>query len=298
MIISSLNGGLGNQMFQYAAARRLAEKHSTPLKLDINWFETQALRHYRLRYFNIWENLATSNEILNLVNNTTFYEKLFTPIRSKFGFTQSLDGFRRNEGTFKEKYFHFDPKFMDAPNNIYVEGFWQSEKYFLEIASTIRQEFTLKYPQSLIFHQILELISNTCSISIHIRRGDYVNNSEANLFHGVCSLDYYRYAVKYISEHVKDPHFFVFSDDFDWFNENLNINAPMNLVSKNKSLRDYEELNLMSQCKHHIIANSSFSWWGAWLNSKVDKIVVAPKEWFRDTAKDTEDLIPSTWIRL
>jgi hypothetical protein len=297
MIISRLEGGLGNQMFQYAAARRLSEKHLTPLKLDITGFETQKHRRYKLLYFNIWEHLATAQEITELIGDSTFHERLAAKIGRKLGFYQSAAGFYQKGWVFKEEYFHFNPDLLDAPYQVYMEGFWQSEKYFLDIADLLRQEFTLKYPQPPIFHQILEEINNATSVSLHVRRGDYIDDPN-NLLLSACSLDYYRSAIKYISEHVCQPHFFIFSDSPDWVRENLCLNFSKTIVSYNNLLHDYEELYLMSQCQHHIIANSSFSWWGAWLNPKNNKAVVAPSQWFRNSDINTKDLIPETWIRL
>lgn len=298
MIILRLDGGLGNQMFQYAAARRLSEKHLTTLKLDITSFQTQTQRQYKLRYFNIWEHLATDQEITALTSKSTAQERLAIKIFRKLGFKQLTEGFYHKGAVFKEKNFCFDPELLNAPSHIYVQGWWQSEKYFSDITNVLRQEYTLRYSQSLVFQQISELISNTFSVSLHVRRGDYVKSQETNLFHGTCNLDYYKRAIEYICEHVSQPYFFIFSDDPIWVAENLNINFPTYLVSQDNSLHDYEELDIMRQCKHHIIANSSFSWWAAWLNCKSDKIVVAPKRWFTSDEHDTKDLIPATWIML
>lgn len=298
MIILRLEGGLGNQMFQYAAARRLAEKHLTTLKLDLTWFETQTLRKYKLRYFNIWEHIATAHEIASFLDNSLVYGRLANKIRNKLLLNHPVITSYQKSVILREKYFHFDPDLLNAPCDVYMEGFWQSEKYFLDIAEMLRQEMSLRYLQTPNFQQISQLINDNCSISLHIRRGDYVVNPEANSYHGSCDLDYYRRAVEYIADHTSQPYFFVFSDDPDWVKENLSINFPVNLVSKNDAFHDYEELSLMSQCQHHIVANSSFSWWGAWLNSNVSKIVVAPNKWFGNAQHNTEDLIPDAWIRL
>lgn len=296
MIILRLDGGLGNQMFQYAAARRLSEKHLTPLKLDLSWFETQRLRQYRLRYFNIWEHLATSQEITTLIGKSTFHEQMFAKIGRRLGFRQSVAGFYQKGLVLKEKQFHFDPHVLDAPYHVYMEGFWQSEKYFSDVTDILRQEFTLKYPQTSIFSQILNAINNTSSVSLHVRRSDYVNDPNNRIL-SACDLTYYKRAIAYISEHITNPHFFVFSDDPAWVKQNLSIEFPITLVSDH-NFPDYEELSLMGKCQHNIIANSSFSWWGAWLNSKKNKTVVAPAKWFNNDDFNTKDLIPETWIKL
>jgi len=135
------------------------------------------------------------------------------------------------------------------------------------------------------------------SVSLHIRRGDYLTMQKAIDTIGVCPLDYYDKAIREITRKIKNPTFFIFSDDINWVKENLKTNSPTIFVSGGK-LKDYEELILMSKCKHNIIANSSFSWWGAWLNNNPNKIVIAPKKWFKDTSKNTRDLIPESWLKL
>jgi hypothetical protein len=136
------------------------------------------------------------------------------------------------------------------------------------------------------------------AVSIHVRRGDYVSDAGTNRFHGTCSVDYYHDAVDRISGFAPASHFFVFSDGIDWAKENLRLRQPVTYVDFNDGEKNYEDLRLMSLCKHHIIANSSFSWWGAWLNPNPDKIVIAPKKWFNDPSINTDDLIPNSWLRL
>ena len=135
-------------------------------------------------------------------------------------------------------------------------------------------------------------------MSLHVRRTDYVQNALTNKIHGVCDQDYYASCVRYIGDQVSNPHFFIFSDEPQWAKDNLMFDFPMTVVDCNDASRNYEDLRLMSTCKHNIIANSSFSWWGAWLNSNPNKIICAPKQWFTDSTRNTKDLIPSNWIRL
>lgn len=143
--------------------------------------------------------------------------------------------------------------------------------------------------------KISEMISSINSISIHIRRGDYASSERLQVIYGLCPLNYYYTAINSISKAVKNPHFFVFSDDIGWAKQNLKITHPVKFIIGNKALVD---LCLMSQCKHHIIANSSFSWWGAWLSTNKNKIVYAPKQWFKKTKLIPHDLIPESWIRI
>ena len=133
---------------------------------------------------------------------------------------------------------------------------------------------------------------------MHIRRGDYVSNPTTNKLHGTCSLEYYHNAVDIIAAKVSNPHFFIFSDDHEWARNNFKIDYPLTFVAHNNAGKNYEDMRLMSLCKHHIIANSSFSWWGAWLGSNPKKIVCAPRGWFKDKSLNTNDIIPSDWSRI
>lgn len=313
MIIVSLFEGLGNQMFQYAMARRLAEKHSTVLKLDVSSFESNKQRQYGLHCFNIQEHIATQDEIDALLKRPrNKFERFNNKLLNKIGKVS-----RPSQNFFLEKYFHFNPCVLEAPNNTYLHGFWQSEKYFIDIQDILINEFSFKYPQDDTNRDLNEKIKFHESTAIHIRRGDYINNDETNQLHEVCSLDYYNKSITYIAERVSNPHFFIFSNDLQWVKEKFQINFPITIIEYNNGFRSYEDLRLMSQCKHNIIANSSFSWWGAWLNQNPDKIVCVPQQWFRkkyqdtkyslpkdcipwykDDFLDTKDLIPKNWIQL
>ena len=288
MIIVRLIGGLGNQMFQYATARRLAEKHSTILKLDITVFEQYKLHRYSLHCFQIWEYLATSDEIKSILGNS---QNIINRAKRKFGYSQDNKWLR-------EKYFHFDANILSAPNNILLDGYWQSEKYFSDIADILRREFVVKYQQDYQSKKFCDLIQESQSVCIHIRRADYVQNQLTNQIHGTCGSDYYDSCVTYITERISNPHFFVFSDEPEWARENLKLGYPTTIVDCNDASRNYEDLRLMSQCQHNIIANSTFSWWGAWLNNNPSKIVCAPKKWFNDATRDSKDLVPDSWIKL
>ena len=136
------------------------------------------------------------------------------------------------------------------------------------------------------------------SVCIHIRRGDYVEDIITNQFHGVCNLDYYYRSIEYIASKIKNPYFFVFSDDPLWVKQNLILKYPCDYIDQNFGKKDYEDMRVISKCKHNIIANSSFSWWGAWLNINPNKIVIAPKNWFKSKAINTKDLIPESWFKI
>lgn len=290
MIIVRLIGGLGNQMFQYAAGRRLAHVLGVEFKLDITGFEHYPLRKYYLENFNIKENFASLKEIRALTKRPIVERVL----------SWTLHRPPRTASTYiREKLsFHFDSDILSLPDGIYLDGYWQSEKYFADIAGIIRREFTVKTPQMGKNKELAEMVTATESVSLHIRRGDYVSNPSTNSILGVCNLDYYTRCVEHLTQTVKNAHFFVFSDDPEWVHENLKLSYPMTLIDHNGADKNYEDLRLMSQCKHHIIANSTFSWWGAWLGQRRDKMVFAPKSWHACEKFDTRDLIPDKWTRI
>jgi hypothetical protein len=199
----------------------------------------------------------------------------------------------------EEKPWNFDAKELNSKDGEYKIGYWQTEKYFADQAQTIRKELTLKNPLSRPALKIQnDIMNSNNSVSLHIRRGDYVENAKTNQYHGTCSLGYYSKALEYITNKIgRDINIFVFSDDIDWVKNNLKFDFPTTYVSS-KEIPDYEELILMSKCKHNIIANSSFSWWGAWLNNNSGKIVIAPKRWANKDEDSFKDIIPSSWIKI
>ncbi len=288
MIIVKLIEGLGNQMFQYAMGRYIAHKNNTKFKLDKIGFLDYKLHEYGLCNFNIKENFATKKEI----NYFKKYKKSNKKIIRKF-----YNALFADESKYiLEHQFNFIPNIFNAKNNVYLDGFWQSEKYFIDIKDIIKKDFTIKNPSNKYKNKVTQIKSKN-SISLHIRRGDYVKNKETLKHHGICSLDYYNKAIQIVKKKLDNPTFFIFSDDIEWVKKNLNTKSTNFFVSGGK-LQNYEELILMSKCKHNIIANSSFSWWGAWLNDNPKKIIIAPKKWFEVKKMNTIDLIPDSWIKI
>jgi hypothetical protein len=293
MIITKLNGGLGNQMFQYALGRSLSYIHNVPLKLDLTEFETYKLRTFRLHHFNIQAEIATLGEIEN-----------FIPQKSGlYGFLSSIPERIKpyyKHKSIKEQFFHYDENIKKCNPNSYLEGYWQTEKYFNEISTVIKDDFTLRERSDSINEHIADQITSCEAISLHVRRGDYISNPETNLYHGTCTSEYYQSAITEFGKHIENPHFFIFSDDPEWAKLNLNTGFPTKVLDHNGPEKDYEDMKLMTLCKHHIIANSSFSWWGAWLCKNPNKIVITPSRWFNKTEieKDTKDLIPESWKRI
>jgi hypothetical protein len=301
MIIVHLVGGLGNQMFQYALGRHLAEKQSTILKLDVSGFQTYKLRRYGLHCFHIWEHIATQTEIDSLHRENNRRIKHFVRrVLRKLNSNLANVILPPNPLFFEERYFRFDPVVLQKTAPLYLRGYWQSEKYFSEIQEILRREFEIKYKQDPESRRISDLIQSTNSISLHVRRADYVQDPHINQIYGTCDQSYYDRSIQHLITSVKDPHFFIFSDDPAWVKVGLKLGFPATVVEHNGPFRDYEDLRLMSQCKHNIIANSSFSWWGAWLNENPEKIVIGPQRWFADEERNAQaqDVVPEGWVRL
>lgn len=196
-----------------------------------------------------------------------------------------------------EPHFHYWSGIREVSHNAYLAGHWQSEKYFSDASETIRSDFTFRHPLTKQNAELAGRIGQTMAVSLHVRRGDYVSDTKANAAHGLCSLEYYRAAVLLMAEHVECPEFFVFSDDIAWVKANLKIDFPSRYLDHNQGAESYNDMRLMSLCRHHIIANSSFSWWGAWLNPNPDKLVIAPKKWFAYDS-NVADLFPAGWVSL
>jgi len=192
----------------------------------------------------------------------------------------------------------YDVEILNAPKNSLFIGYWQTEKYFLPIQDTIRKDFTFKMPLEGLNKTLAESISSCNSVSMHIRRGDYVHNSETSKFHGVCSPEYYYEALEFIKKKSANIQLYIFSDDMEWVKVNMKFDVPVTYVGNNIDNQSYVDMQLMSLCKHNIIANSSFSWWGAWLNNNPEKIVIAPSKWFNDSSINATDIIPEGWQKI
>lgn len=286
MIIVRLTGGLGNQMFQYAAARRLAHVNNTALKLDISHFESNLARTYALDDFNIRATIAPPEEVAQFNGREKI--RRFKQIAHSLRLHPDWKWVTQKSG-------YFDPTILMLTGNVYLDGAWQSEQYFRDIVAILRAELTVRNEPTALNRTVCEQIRQVEAVSLHIRRGDYVTNSNTLRMHGLCSIEYYHSALRLLVEKIPSPQFFVFSDDPDWAREYLKLDYPTTFISHNGADKHYEDLRLMSQCRHHIIANSSFSWWGAWLCSYQNKIVFAPRQWFQEYEYDIHDIIPAEW---
>lgn len=302
MIVVRINGGLGNQLFQYAAGLTISMRNKSELLLDISDLKStkknETRREFLLSNFNVPIKIATEGDFFSIKITHTKNSNLFSRIKRKiFRIIESFKPLNKRK-FIVEPYFAFCPEILKIRNSCYLSGVWQSEKYFKEIEDVIRKKFTLKNRPTQRTETWVRKVAECNSVSIHIRRGDYVDVQKTNQLHGTCSLEYYNQAVDLICKKVINPIFFIFSDDIDWVKVNLKINCPLFYVS-DKKIPDYEELIIMTKCKHNIIANSSFSWWGAWLNDNPSKIIITPKQWFNEpSSTSTSDLIPQEWVSL
>ncbi|MET0394280.1 MAG: alpha-1,2-fucosyltransferase [Chitinophagaceae bacterium] len=293
MIIVKLQGGLGNQMFQYAAGRALSLRHGVELKADLTFLLDRNLSDVVFRDFDIsiFPDVAfptaTGAEISRVKPSGN--SSLFSRVSRKFFYSRYY---------FKEKGFSFNPKFNILGPSIYLDGYWQTEKYFKDIEGQIRSDFrfdNLHIPANV---ELLEKIRSCDAVCLNVRRGDYVTNSHSSSMHGFIGLDYYRHAVEKINSEVKDPHYFIFSDDIQWSKEHIQTGRETTIVNHDHAgprFADY--LQLMAACKYFIIPNSTFAWWAAWLSSS-GKQVIAPLQWFADSRYDSMDIIPAKWTRI
>lgn len=287
MIVVRLNGGLGNQMFQYAAAKAVALKAGEELLLDKTFtkyypFNSRITRRvYELDLFQVEEtNWVNKDQLFKLAKNKYIYNILHYINIKKLALRELT------EQNFSKS---------DNLSNVYLKGFFQSEIYFQDIRQTLLDSFSIRNDVGEKNKQVASLMQNKESVSIHIRRGDYLL-AHHKAHHGILGLDYYKKAIDKIAANYDDPHFFVFSDDLKWAEANLvDSRFDFDYIGHNTGKNSYLDMWLMSQCKHNIIANSSFSWWGAWLNINEEKIVIGPNNWF---AAKEQNVIPNSWIKL
>ena len=285
MKIVKFLGGLGNQMFQYAFYKSLSI-NSKNVKSDITGFQTYSL-HNGFELENIF-NISMNNANPFTIN---LYDKTYK--------TWHIRKLRRLLNL-KRLYFEerewsiYDENTLKDSKKVFYWGYWQNEKYFKNIEEQIRNDFIFKNILDSRNHLICEKIKNTNSVSIHIRRGDYVNHP---LFGDICNEDYYVKAIKHIQLKVDNPEYFIFSNDISWCKKHLKL-LDATFIDWNIGKQNFIDMQLMSYCKHNVIANSSFSWWAAWLNNNENKMVFAPKKWRNDINNTSIDILPEQWIKI
>ncbi|MBB5030467.1 alpha-1,2-fucosyltransferase [Prosthecobacter vanneervenii] len=322
MTLVEISGGLGNQLFQYAMARRLALRGDGIMHADLYQLglpQNQPPRKFRLDLFHscvqplpwhcVWR--YSKREFLDRLTRRYLPKKLARRLLSlaarrglkspcAYRFDACVSGrpkpMLQIGMVVSERQFHFDPEVLDLSGDLLLMGYWQTEKYFADIAPQLRAELQVKTPQTGQNLAVGCQMRAQQSVSLHIRRGD---KAVAKDFNG-STAEYHQRAMAWFRERLSNPVFFVFTDDWDWVQQHLPAAPDVIHVNHNSQDQEYEDLRLMSQCRHHIIALSSFSWWGAWLNPSPDKLVVCPphKRWFNFPNCDTVDIFPDTWVQI
>ncbi len=295
MIVVQLKGGLGNQLFQYALGRTLALKHGTELVFDTSLLynrvpeKTKTFYNYDLGLFEPPARIATAADF------PQYSSKLSTRNR----FMRGLHVVRLRVHGLRyvlQRKFEFDQRVANSGDNVYLDGYWQTEKYFRPAAAQIRADLQFRPTLGAQAARMYAQMQAGTSVCVHIRRGDYL---EILSQLGVVGADYIQAGIKLLAERFSGLHFYVFSNDPKWCIENLKIGHPHTFItSENAGNNDREHLMLMTSAKHFIIANSTYSWWAAWLSTNPDKVVIGPKQWASDPNKNTSDVMPETWLRL
>ena len=290
MIVARLKGGLGNQLFQYACGRAMSLRHQVPLKLDLSGLENDPLgRVYELHHYRIVAELASKKDCRALCGPPRKTLRRITRRFFEIPYPSSYYAQSRSAD--------FDADVLHRSPPLYLDGYWQSERYFEQFAETIRDELQLACDISEdTQHWAARMQESSNPVSVHFRRGDYASDPNTLKHHGLCSLEYYDRAVSSMQQTFTDMTLFVFSDDPAWVKAHFRTDSPCHVIEQ--SHPGHEDIWLMSQASHHIIANSSFSWWGAWLNASPEKRVVAPIPWFRKKGKLGDAIIPTAWTRM
>jgi len=280
-------GGLGNQMFQYACGKAVAYRLGAQFSLDLSWFDN-GNRIFMLDDFpNIHQSLKINER------NSSCQPSVFKKILRRMGINTI--------SYINEPDFSYWPGITNIKSSAHLSGYWQNEKYFSEISSVILKEFTFPEFSCLEAENIAQKIkSSSCSVSIHIRRGDYVEDAKNNQVHGICTLEYYKKALQLIADkYNNDLQLYFFSDDPDWIKDNFDTQGYSSVIVNIPQHKNapYHDMHLMSLCCHHIIANSSFSWWGAWLSGG-HGTVIAPKRWFAEETMKQYNPSPASWVTI
>ena len=291
-IIVAIQGGLGNQMFQYAFALSLKQQGKQVL-LDTSFYNENKNEHngYELEgIFNIDEQYSTAAQIKP-------YKDRRRSLSARIG-KHVLQKYlvKYYEPSLHEMFTYAPNHFVYDLEDIYLSGFWQSQKFFTSAKEHVIKAFNLNHLRlSSQNKNVAQHISKSNSIGIHVRRGDYIGHP---LLGEICTKDYYRNAIEKIQLLIENPVFFVFSNDITWCKEELNIKNEVTFIDWNIGKESIFDLYLMSHCKHNIIANSSFSWWAAYLNLNLNKIICAPDIWFKDNKINSNDIYQPEWIKI
>jgi hypothetical protein len=280
MIIVELIGGLGNQMFQYAYYTQL-KYLGYNVKSTVHRYDKYKL-HNGFELSNIFQNIDI--EFATKEEDSIYYNK----------FNKFLQKLKLGNKIIHQDVFCFHEKYFKLPNNCYIAGYWSSNKYFINVQNIIKNHFL--FPEFNIIKNInlYQQIISSNSVSIHVRRGDYVGHK---LYENICTVKYYKMAIEYIKNKINNPLFFVFSNDIKWCKDNFNFIDAI-FIDHNHKTNSYRDMQMISNCKHNILANSSFSWWGAFLNQNKNPIIITPKKFFNGNIYDERDMYPNTWIKI
>lgn len=297
MITVFLRGGLGNQMFQYAAGLALAKKRGTSVSLDTTYLADRfprkqfTFRNYDMDIFAV----KPSFTFLSKVSKKFPVPGLWLAIDMALMHLASALSLKKLVREKDERV--FDSELLNEPSSSILYGRWQSDKYFLGVADELRKDFTFRNPLEGEALRFADEIKSSNSVALCVRRGDFIAHQHANAIMGDTNLAYYTRGLEYIRKHVENPKIVVFCDDVAWCKENLPVPADSIFIGPLGPKWSFH-LELMSLCKHAIIANSTFYWWGAWLNANPEKIIVAPSPWYADGKGSGDDILPEEWVRL
>jgi hypothetical protein len=289
MIIVKMVGGLANKMFQYALYKRFVED-GKDVYVDIESFVPK-WDFERIELPQIFSQINFKIADINYIKRLAGEQDLVSKVRRKIKFL--------NKSTYlRESGFKYHPNLFSIHGDCYLEGCWQTEKYFIKIREKLLCDFKFKEFDDERNKQLANSLNQEESVAIHVRKGADYNKKDTK---GTCKRTYYQDAVEYIKLNIINPKFYVFTDNKEWVKENIH-NIEYNLIDWNPTSgpKNFVDMQLMSKCKHNIIANSSYSWWGAWLNNNPQKIVVGPRQWFNSkvTKYDASDIMPDNWIKL
>lgn len=289
MIITQLHGGLGNQLFQYAAGRALALRTGSALKLDLSRLGRAYQRPYQLGVFHLDAPAATKREI-PFAYRRPYWSRTKRRLVARLP-RRIVEGLSRSPASVRESGFRFDPTVTRVTGDAYLVGFWQSYLYFDDAVAQIRADLSLSAADAGADPGVADEVSRRGSVSLHVRRRDYVDHPVMSAL----TPAYYHRALQLLMSTTEVRHIYVFSDDIGWARRELGIGLPMTYISEVESRTAETDFFLMSRCHHHVTANSSFSWWAAWLGANTGGVVVSPRDWFRDPTVDTSDLRPPGW---
>jgi len=290
-VVVRIEGGLGNQLFQYAASRSLADRLQCDLLIDVRGIAENGNRPYQLNLYHVRAELADAQTLAAL---PAWRSSRAGRMRQSLSF--AMRGLVHSP-VFWPRTFAYDSRIEQLRHPVYMVGYWQTERYCAWNRARLLQDLTL-LPGTTADADWLQKIRSRNSVSLHVRRGDYVRSPAAAQHHGTCDMEYYHHAIALLLKQLPEIEVFVFSDEPQWAADHLRLPVPIHIVDANPPDRGYLDLELMRACRHHVLANSSFSWWAAWLCVNPAQTVYAPRRWFANPGIEARDIIPPHWHRV